>query len=162
MTVKRKLFSRLKFFRNTQNSLFVDLIEKMNFICSQGERIEIVITVPMTSNGGKVLGNLIDHFDFVINESFHGISPQFDNSNKTLFDANAVCPHCISELRMDPNSLPTLFPIEDLANKVAQDQSETTCNLHPDYPLSISSLAPDLTMSDFSDLCKKLSIDVSS
>ena len=115
----------------------------------------------MTVPGRQILGNLIDHFDFVINESFHGISPHFGNSNKNLFDIQAVCPICIRSRDPESRSLPTLFPIEDLAIRVAQDNYGVTCTRHPEKTISILDLAPDLSLSDLNEQSRRLNIDVS-
>nr|XP_002736404.1 PREDICTED: leucine-rich repeat serine/threonine-protein kinase 1-like [Saccoglossus kowalevskii] len=117
----------------------------------------INITVASQWKDYTAMGFIVDQIDALITEWFPGLEDR-DNEGKLITQRLIPCPICIDQLCQDnaePSSLPYQnaepnpyeFTIEKCA-MVAVNSDEITCEQHPNTPIQLAMLVPDLLLCD--------------
>lgn len=105
------------------------------------KRNEIVIQVPNTIHGCRMIGEMIDHLDSLIEEWYPGL---------LISDAYGVCP--LEKLVPCPDCKEDgkhFFNLDDLIHE-SDKNNEIKCPVHKDSVL-LASMAPDVMLSDLAE-----------
>ncbi|XP_077988443.1 leucine-rich repeat serine/threonine-protein kinase 1-like [Glandiceps talaboti] len=133
----------------------------------------INITVASSSGDFSALGFIVDQIDSLITEWFPGLEDR-DHEGQLIVHRLITCPVCMEDMltpqtpevsgistgsdmfNLDPPQLePCVFTVEKCA-VVAVTSDEIICDAHPDRPVPLSTLVPDLLLCD---LPKKFMLD---
>ncbi|XP_070542862.1 leucine-rich repeat serine/threonine-protein kinase 1-like [Ptychodera flava] len=147
-----------------------------------GDRLQIQegikITVASSSGNFNAMGFLVDHIDNMIIEWFPGLEDR-DHEGELIVQRRIPCPYCgeYSQASMasgppsgfSTDTYPSIssvgsqsfefeqkeFTLEECA-RVAVRSDEITCEIHPDRPVPLVNLVPDILLCD---LPKKFMVD---
>ncbi|XP_060603950.1 leucine-rich repeat serine/threonine-protein kinase 2-like [Ruditapes philippinarum] len=104
----------------------------------------IHITVPSFHQGSRLLGQIVDSLDNLIDEWYPGLTCIDPMMGQEVLEILAPCSHC--------KSSPTMFTIQNL-RVVASKQDSVYCPTH-DGDVDITDIAPDLVLGDLEEELK--------
>ncbi|XP_035667179.1 leucine-rich repeat serine/threonine-protein kinase 1-like, partial [Branchiostoma floridae] len=112
----------------------------------------VEIIVKSETNDFSVMGFVADQIDILIMEWFPGLKQQVDDEGRPLVQCVIPCPECFrrhphrNSAVMDPNQ-PHEFTLEE-CGLVALQEDTVECSKHPDTPVELAELVPDLLLVD--------------
>ncbi|CAH1254418.1 LRRK1 [Branchiostoma lanceolatum] len=112
----------------------------------------VEIIVKSETNDFSVMGYIADQIDILIMEWFPGLKQEVDDEGRPLVQCVIPCPECLrrhphrNSAVMDPNK-PHEFMFEE-CGLVALQEDTVECPKHPDTPVQLAELVPDLLLVD--------------